>query len=88
MKKAVIIAVGLGIGPSALAWGGEDAMQVTSDTPAYCLSLAQRMEDEGSMPPQIHVLWEQGRELCQRGHIRGGLMRLRRAMMISRGIAE
>ena len=63
-------------------------MPVTSDTPSYCLSLAQRMEQAGSMPPQIRVLWEEGRDMCQRGHVRGGLARLRRAMMISRGDAE
>ncbi len=87
MKKALIMALGLGVGLPSVAWADEP-MPVTSDTPAYCLGLAQRMEDAGSMPPQMRVLWEQGRELCEHGHIRGGLMRLRRAMMISRGVAE
>ncbi len=64
-------------------------MPVTSDTAVYCLNLARRMEEEaGTMPPQIRVLWEQGRDMCQHGHIRGGLARLRRAMMITHGDAE
>ncbi len=63
-------------------------MPVTTDTSSYCLSLARRMEEAGTMPPEIRVLWEEGRDMCQRGHIRGGLARLRRAMMISRGDAE
>ncbi len=63
-------------------------MPVTSDTPGYCLELARRMEADGIMPPQMRVLWEQGREMCLHGHVRGGLVRLRRAMMISRGAAE
>jgi hypothetical protein len=63
-------------------------MPITSDTSAYCLSLAARMQQAGNMPPQVKVLWEEGRSMCERGHIRGGLLRLRRAMMITRGDAE
>ena len=66
----------------------DSPMPVTTDTPGYCLSLARRMEDSGNLSPQIRVLWEEGRAMCQHGHIRGGLARLRRAMMIYRGDAE
>ncbi len=66
----------------------QSPMTVTTDTSGYCLSLARRMEDAGAMPPQVRVLWQEGRDMCQRGHIRGGLARLRRAMMIVRGDAE
>ncbi len=87
MKWALILAAGLGSYPLAVL-RADDPMPVTTDTPDYCLSLARRMEATGSMPPQIRVLWEEGRDMCLRGHIRGGLARLRRAMMISRGDAE
>ena len=88
MKRAAFLVAVLAVGVSG-ASRAEDPMPITSDTPGYCLGLAQRMaEDAVTMPPQVRVLWEQGRDLCQRGHIRGGLIRLRRAMMISRGVAE
>ncbi len=87
MNKIVFLATGLAVSLPIVA-RGEDPMTVTSDTPGYCLGLAERMEQAGSMPPQMRVLWEQGRALCERGHVRGGLMRLRRAMMIYHGAAE
>jgi hypothetical protein len=87
MNKIVLLAMGLGVCLPTVAWG-DDPLTVTSDTSGYCLGLAERMEQAGSMPPQMRVLWEQGRALCERGHIRGGLMRLRRAMIIYHGAAE
>ena len=86
--KNVAFAIGLLACLPGLAWA-EDPLTITSDTPDYCLSLAQRMASETlSMPPEVLGLWEQGRDLCQHGHVRGGLQRLRRALMISRGAAE
>ncbi len=70
-----------------MAWA-ESPMPVTTDTPDYCLSLARRMEQAGDTRAEVRVLWQEGRDMCQRGHIRGGLARLRRAMMIARGDAE
>ena len=87
MKWALILATGLGAYWPAAAWA-EDPMPVTSDTPVYCLTLAQHMEARGGMTPQIRVLWEQGRDMCQHGHVRAGLWRLRRAIMMERGEAE
>ena len=87
MKWAIILAAGLGSYPLAVQ-RVDEPVPVTTDTSGYCLSLARRMEAEGTLPPQIRVLWEEGRDMCLRGHIRGGLARLRRAMMIHRGDAE
>ncbi len=87
MTRALLLIAGLSLCAPGPAWA-EDPMPVTSDTAVYCLDLAQRMDEAGAMPPQMRVLWEKGRDLCTHGHIRGGLMRLRRAMMISRGVAE
>ncbi|WP_158745927.1 hypothetical protein [Acidisphaera sp. L21] len=63
-------------------------MTVTTDTPEYCLGLAGRMDAQGSMTPNARVLWERGRTMCEHGHVRGGLARLRRAMLVMRGAAE
>lgn len=62
-----------------------DAASVTSDTQAYCLQLAARIEASGEMPPLAQALWTEGRGMCGRGQVRGGLARLRRAMMIVQG---
>ncbi len=63
-------------------------MTVTTDTPEYCITLADRMDAQGDMPPHARLLWASGRELCLRGHVRGGLAHLRRAMLMLRGAAE
>ena len=66
----------------------EDPMTVTTDTPEYCLSLADHMEAHDQMSANARILWQNGRSLCEHGHIRRGLARLRRAMMVVRGAAE
>ena len=84
MKLAVLLALML----MPVAAGADGPMPITTDTPDYCLSLARRVESAPDMPQQARMLWQEGRDMCQRGHIRGGLARLRRAMLISRGEAE
>ena len=66
----------------------QDPMTVTTDTSEYCLGLADRMDTEGDMPAHARVLWRSGRSMCENGHVRGGLLRLRRAMQMLRGAAE
>ena len=73
----------------ALAWHGlcspaaaDDPASVTTDTALYCLSLADRVEAAGEMPPPARALWLEGRAMCQNGKVRAGLARMRRAMMI------
>ena len=67
---------------------GQDPMTVTTDTSEYCLGLADRMDADADMPPHARVLWRSGRTMCEHGHVRGGLLRLRRAMQMVRGAAE
>ncbi len=62
-------------------------MPVTTDTKEYCLALADRMAG-GEMPPHARLLWRHGREMCDHGQVRDGLARLRRAMLMLRGVAE
>ncbi len=66
----------------------QDPMTVTTDTAEYCIGLADRIAAVGEMPPHARVLWRSGRAMCEHGHVRDGLVRIRRAMMMVRGVAE
>lgn len=59
-------------------------MVVTSDTRAYCLSLSDRIHHYGAMPQEVRELETEGRDLCEQGRVRGGINRLRRALMVLR----
>ena len=59
-------------------------MVVTSDTRAYCLSLSDRIHSYGAMPEEVRELETEGRDLCEQGRVRGGINRLRRALMVLR----
>ena len=87
MMKHIVLGAALA-GCVAGGSPADDPMTVTTDTPEYCLSLAAHMESQGEMTPNARVLWQRGRSMCEHGHIRGGLARLRRAMMVIRGAAE
>ena len=61
--------------------------QVTSDTPEYCLHLLDRVSEmvrvAGSPPPQeVTFLSSEGQRMCDQGQTRGGILRLRRALML------
>ena len=61
--------------------------QVISDTPQYCLHLLDRVSElvrvAGSPPPQeVAFLSSEGQRMCDQGQTRGGIMRLRRALML------
>ena len=61
---------------------------VTSDTREFCERLAERVaraEQARPDPPrQVEELAEEGHSMCAVGLIRGGLVRLRRALMMLR----
>ena len=59
-------------------------MVVTTVTGTYCLSLWQQIRDHGVLPRQVRDLQTEGRELCRQGQVRGGINRLRRALMVLR----
>jgi len=61
--------------------------QVTSDTPQYCLHLLDRVSEmvrvASSPPPQeVTFLSSEGQRMCDQGQTRGGILRLRRALML------
>ncbi|PZW41040.1 hypothetical protein C8P66_12227 [Humitalea rosea] len=65
----------------AAAQGQPQPLRVTTDSAEYCDVLARRIAaapEAGSEP--AFTLAEEGRRLCEAGHIRTGIARLRRAL--------
>jgi hypothetical protein len=95
LVRAALAAV-LGLGPIDLASAQMVAQfattadpVVTSDTTAYCDELAGKIAGltRGAIPPapeDVEALAREGERMCTHGQIRGGVMRLRRAMAILR----
>ena len=65
-----------------------DRMQVMTDTPEYCWHLANEIaaarRETRSLPPEVRVLAREGERMCDRGLIKGGVTRLRRALLLLR----
>ncbi len=65
----------------------EDATRVISDTPDYCNQLygqasAEAQKTPAALAAEVDTLVERGRQMCRAGQIRGGIIRLRRALML------
>ena len=58
---------------------------VTTDTPEYCERMTAQVETCPNLTAEMHRLLDEGRHLCERGEVRGGIMRLRRAMLLIQG---
>jgi hypothetical protein len=61
-------------------------LEVTSDTPEYCLRLLDRVVDmvhaSAAPPPEATRLSSEGERMCDQGQTRGGIQRLRRAWVL------
>jgi hypothetical protein len=62
-------------------------LEVTTDTPEYCLYLQDRVQNlvrlASSPPPrEATQLSTEGQRMCEHGQTRGGIKRLRRALML------
>jgi len=89
-----IVSVGLMIGTGALAVAvsghvraQSSAMDVTTDTPQYCLQLLDQVSDlvhiaRAPPSPDVTELSSEGRRMCDHGQTRSGIMRLRRALVL------
>jgi len=60
---------------------------LTTDTPQYCALLAKQVSDRHSPIMDVQRLLSDGRAMCERGLIRGGIRRLRRALVILHHVA-
>lgn len=62
-------------------------LEVTSDTPEYCLKLLDRVSELVRLsaqpaPAEVTTLSSEGERLCDHGQLRGGILRLRRALLM------
>ncbi|WP_428534127.1 hypothetical protein [Rhodopila sp.] len=62
-------------------------MVVTTDTPEYCLHLLDRVSEMVRLatipvPREVTDLTTEGHRMCAHGQTRGGIMRLRSALMM------
>lgn len=81
------------VGLAALVFGAlpvsgqPPAQQVTSDTPEYCLQLLDRVSElvrvaDEPPPQEVTSLSSEGQKMCDQGQTRGGILRLRRALLL------
>jgi hypothetical protein len=65
------------------AWADDPpSFTLTTDTPAYCTQLSKQVGDRHSTIADVQRLLAEGRDMCDRGEVRGGIRRLRRALII------
>jgi hypothetical protein len=84
---AVMLAgLGLGSGMFSSIAGESTPETVTSDTLTYCRQLAlqiDQLKSASSNPPQtVNELYVAGKDMCESGSIRGGILRLRSAIVM------
>jgi hypothetical protein len=86
---AIPLSVGLGLAVTVASLAGEATpAEVTTDTPQYCLQLfdqvSQMVRVRASTPQEVTSLTTDGQRMCDQGKTRGGIMRLRRALVLLR----
>jgi hypothetical protein len=68
-----------------LVTGSEPPARVTTDSPDYCRELVRRLAPmPGAREEPARTLAEDGMRLCETGHPRTGVARLRRAIRAAR----
>lgn len=69
----------------AFATGAEPMARITTDSPDYCRELAQRLAPmPGARNEPARSLAQDGLRLCETGHPRSGVAKLRRAIRAAR----
>ena len=82
----LLFGLGMGTGLRPSAAGESPAEKVTSDTLTYCRQLSEQLDQLKSTttnPPEAVIhLSVAGKDMCERGSIRGGILRLRSAIVL------
>ena len=76
-----VLLASLGLAGPALA-DEPPSFALTTDTPVYCAQLARQVADRHSLSLDVQRLLAEGREMCENGEVRGGIRRLRRALVL------
>ncbi len=81
------LAVGGAVLVSLPVAGQSPPQRVTTDTPEFCLQLLDRVSElvrisEAPPPEEVTLLSSEGRKMCDQGQTRGGILRLRRALLM------
>lgn len=83
MRTAIASLVLLAAAPAPAA---EHPLRVTTDSAAYCGELAERIAAQpGAAQEPARSLAAEGQRLCDTGHVRTGIARLRRALRAAQG---
>lgn len=69
--------LGVALAAPAIA---DQPLRVTTDSPEYCGLLAARLSTQQGADQQAMALAAEGLRLCDSGHIRTGIAKLRRAL--------
>ncbi len=81
---AMTLVAASGVIAGAGPLGTDRPMAVTSDTPEYCATLQHLANAAPSPSAEVKRLIAEGQEMCERGEVRGGIARLRRALVVER----
>jgi hypothetical protein len=74
------------VAPLPVAASPDTPVRVTTESPAYCKELSVRVASQpGREAEQVRSLAEEGQRLCETGHVRTGIAKLRRALRASQG---
>ena len=79
--KVPVLLASLGLSGRVLA-DEPPSFALTSDTPAYCATLVRQVAERHSQSLDVQRLLAEGREMCENGEVRGGIRRLRRALVM------
>ena len=88
LTRRVALTALLAAMPLAMPAAGDTTPEeITTDTPAYCQHLFDRVRELVGTVPQpppetVSTLSNEGHRLCDEGLTRPGILRLRRALMI------
>lgn len=94
MRRALVLPVigswlvsGLTGPVAAQPVASDDPIEVTTDTPQYCSELAVRLHNMVQVavikpPREVSSLSDEGKRMCAHGQTRGGIMRLRMALLL------
>ncbi len=62
----------------------DQSFSTTTDTLPYCMQLVRQVAERHSPLLDVQRLLNEGREMCEQGEVRGGIRRLRRALVVLR----